>query len=686
PGAGQHTLSTNFRSTQPIVEASGSFAHQELGAQRLPKTPVAERNPAPRHLGIHHFPTRPDEARWVADRIQALLGTEYIERNGTRRGLTPADFAILMSSTKSPEQDGNPRHHAFSSELQSRNVPYTLAAGGSVFDRAQVAALRDVFALFRGGNPDRTASIHVFNTSLLPAFPAADQGQVLQVISVWGRKIHAPTGTTRSRLYPQILLMDLLEALGVKNDFPPDEVMREIGLFSRMLQDVESVYMSVDSAYRFQDVINFLDNVAEDGYNLSTEDVTTRPDAVTISTVHQMKGLEFPVVFVVDVEPGRFPNANRRYAGLIPIDMIAAAIRGGAYQGSSFSQARLFYTALTRAERYLYVSGCATLPGGKRVYPPSPFANRLVHPELVSDQTQLPPGLVPAPPVTRSDDSTLPTSFSDVKYYLKCPMDYRFRKSFGFSPEIAELFGYGRVVHVAIEKLHEEFLTTTPTQADARRVVQENFHLKHVAPSRSGNPGPYERAQNKAEEIAVEYVTRFADDFSHRRQVEARFEIPADHCLITGAIDLMLHEDDHGAVIESQVLDFKTMEGGKDPEHNPDLDWTELSLQVQLYAKAAREVLQEPATAGAIHLLKDNQRIAIPVDDEAVEIAVENVVWAVAGILARDFPMRPEPTKCQACDFKRICPQLRAEFRAGINTPRALKTPDGERPAACLLI
>ena len=78
--------------------------------------------------------------------------------------------------------------------------------------------------------------------------------------------------------------------------------MRDIGLFSRMILDVETVYMSVDSSRRFSEVLNFLQNAADTGYDVSTDDVLQRPDAVTVSTVHKMKGLEFPCVFVVDVE------------------------------------------------------------------------------------------------------------------------------------------------------------------------------------------------------------------------------------------------------------------------------------------------------------------------------------------------------------------------------------------------
>src|SRR5699024_10123023 len=97
------------------------------------------------------------------------------------------------------------------------------------------------------------------------------------------------------------------------------------------------------------------------------------------------------------------------------------------------------------------------------------------------------------------------------------------------------------------------------------------------------------------------------------------------------------------------------MEGGDQPLQSPELDWTDLSLQVQLYAKAAREVLGENARTGAVHLLKDGKRISVPVDDDAIAAAVANVEWAVRGVIAEQFPMRGHPAKCDKCDWVRIC-------------------------------
>lgn len=683
----RHVLGTNFRSTRAIVAASNGFVAGQLGPNRLPKEPREHQNASPRQFLVHHFPTRAEEAEWVGERIRALLGTEYRRTPESRpRGLTPADFAILMRSTKSEEQDGRPRHAAFSDALRQRGIEFTLSAGGSVFDRPAVSALREVFIALEAGPIDRNQADQLINQHVRPAYPRLNVRRTYDVLADWGRRIHQPLGAARQRLFPQALLIDLLEAFDIAQSNLSDAVMREIGLFSRMLQDVESVYLSIDSTERFRSVVRFLQQVAEGGYDVSTEDVVSRPDAVTVSTVHQVKGLEFPVVFVVDVESGRFPVNQHQFDCALPRDLLAEALGRGAYLNDRAAEARLFYTALTRAERFLHVTGAMRLPNGRQNKRQSPFAAALQDHELVTDAQALPADMAQAEPRQEEDEATLPTSFSDIKYYLNCPMNYRFRKGYGFSPPVPELFGYGRVVHVAIEKLHELFIDRVPTRREAEDIAEQHFHLKHIAASRDpvNRPGAYERAKEKAREIAAEYVEGYGKDFSQQRQVEVRFEIPSRGCLITGAIDLLMRKDEQGKIVEAHVLDFKTMEGGEDPEANADLDWRELSLQVQLYAKAARDVFGENAATGSIHLLKDNQRIDVPIDQAAVQSAIDNIEWAVQGILEQDFPMRPDRAKCTACDFSRLCSKQVQPFRQEMAPPPPIVTPSGPMMAAAI--
>ena len=684
PNAAEHTLATNFRSTTAIVQTADRFASAELGANRLAKNPVADvtRDYLPSDFRNLWFPTRPDEASWVADRIAALRGTAYVERDGTVRGLTPGDFAILMRGRPGrDDQSGRPRHEPFTQALDRVPIPYSLEAGGGIFDRPEVAALRATFELLRDGNPDRTRVRQHFGGIVRPAYSAADFGRLAAVMAEWGRLIHAPAGGTRRRVYPQRLVHELLEAFGLKDSNFDRGVMHDLGVFSRIIQDAETVFVSIDSPARFSAVLNFLANPAETGYETSTDELVRRPDVITISTVHKAKGLEFPVVFVVDVESGRFPKARRGYGGWLPRPVVAAALARGAYQSTANEEARLFYTAITRAERYLYVTGTANLPGGRRASRRSQYALRLAGPQISMDESGLPVGLTAAEPAPRIDETVVPTTFSEIRYYLRCPKDYQFRKIYGFSPPITEMFGFGMTVHATVGKLHEMYPTQAPDRSEAQQVADEVFHLKHVPPSRdpTNNPGGYERAKQAAGRIAGEYVDTYGSDFARSRQIEVPFEVPITKAVISGSIDLLLREDAEGRILDASIVDFKAMEGGEEPLQGETLHWTELALQVQLYAKAAREVLGENARTGFVHLLKDNKRIDIPVDDAAVANAVANVEWAVDRILGEDFAMRPEAAKCDQCDFVRLCSRRPQAFGTAIKPPPlSLPGPTGQ--------
>ena len=435
-----------------------------------------------------------------------------------------------MRSTRGKEGNGSPRHEAFTKALSEYSIPFTLEAGGGPFDRPQVQVLRSTFEVLRKNHLDRDTLLEYFEKEVLPAYPNADFNALAQVLAHWHRQVHRPRGSTRIRLYPQQLVYDLLESFNVANTNFSDDVMRDIGLFSRMILDVETVYMSVDSKQRFSAVLNFLQNPAETGYDVSTDDVVQRPDAVTVSTVHKMKGLEFPCVFVVDVEARRFPTDRSGYRGWLPKGVMADAIGRGAYKSTHEGEARLFYTAATRAERYLYMSGAENLPSGTMSRKRSPFSLQIAsHPAVTEDPSNPPNGLVQASPLRRSDDTNYPTSFTEIRYYLQCPKSYQFRERYGLNPVVPEMFGYGRTVHTSIQKLHERHPIAPPDTSQIEQIVLGTFHLKHVPQSGDpeNRPGAYENARNRAVDIVQEYVAKFRDDFERERQVEAfsRFQL-----------------------------------------------------------------------------------------------------------------------------------------------------------------
>ena len=678
PNCAIHTLSQNFRSTTPIVEASDAFVTGELGASRAVKNPTAYQNKTPQGAGVLRFADRAAEAGWVAARINDLLGTAY-DDDGTTRGLTSADFAVLMRSTRTNEQDGSPRHTAFTTALEAAGIEYSLESGGGPFDRPQVAVLRSTFELLRNESPNRNTARRHFDDNVLPAYPSADFNALTHVLTEWGRAVHPPAGASRTRLYPQQLVYDLLRAFQIYQSEFDDQVWRDIGLFSKMILDVETVYPHIGADYDFGSMLNFLRYPAERGYDVSTDDILQRPDAVTVSTVHKVKGLEFPCVFVVDAQRDRFPRRRSKYSGWLPGRVMEQATARGAYHTTPEEESRLFYTAVTRAERYLYVTGADYLPGGKRISPQSSYAIRLAgHESFLDAPDELPAGLAKAEPRRRIEDADYPTNFSEIKLYLDCPKSYQLSRRYGFNPVIQEMFGYGKSVHTSIQKLHEIYMDAQPTATQVDAAVSNTFHLKHVAQSRDpeNNPGPYERAKSSAVRVAQDYVESHGSDFERLRSTEVAFEIPAEGCVISGSIDLLLKEDEAGNIQGAEIIDFKTMDSSDPDDESVMVDWTELALQVQLYARAATAVLGENAKTGSVHFLKDNQRIEVPIADDALDAAIANIEWAVQGILAADFPMRPHPQKCETCDFKDICAKTPQDFRTSAEQPPALHLPE----------
>lgn len=283
-------------------------------------------------------------------------------------------------------------------------------------------------------------------------------------------------------------------------------------------------------------------------------------------------------------------------------------------------------------------------------------------------------------PIPRFDDNELPTDFSSVKSYLKCPFMYKLQNIYGYNAAVPELFGFGQTTHTILERLHQKYKDRIPTEKEIFDMVEDTFMLKHVFPSNDpvNRPGSYERAKMLVHEIMKKYVNTYSDDFCRIRQDEARFELLVDEALITGSIDLLLKEDEAQNIDVAEVIDFKSMEMSDKLE---EFDWREMSLQVQLYSRAAKEVIGENAETGYVHTLKDNNRVKVPVDELSVKNAIGAIEWAVKGILQEDFPMRACSANCTKCDYRALCRQEREEFKRK-ELPPVINTPVGERVIA----
>lgn len=147
-----HKLLVNFRSTKSIVETANSFIQSTIPVERLPKDITYHADGNIQDLRKLWFNSREEEAQWVANRINSLVGTTYIEYNAdgsekSRRGLTYSDFAVLIRGIRS--QNSENRDVQFVEAMRNLNIPVKTTGEGGIFDRPYAQCILGIMELLR---------------------------------------------------------------------------------------------------------------------------------------------------------------------------------------------------------------------------------------------------------------------------------------------------------------------------------------------------------------------------------------------------------------------------------------------------------------------------------------------------------------------------------------------------------
>src|SRR2546427_3657129 len=133
--------------------------------------------------------------------------------------------------------------------------------------------------------------------------------------------------------------------------------MFHLGALSGLITGIETPgWTSVDD-YPWQ-IIGLCQYGAEEG-RTEEQPLMVRPDAVSISTIHGVKGLEFAAVFLADVNARRFPSGYAKRKPNLPLAgkiVKEIDIDGLADNDNYDGERRLMYVALTRSERFLFIS------------------------------------------------------------------------------------------------------------------------------------------------------------------------------------------------------------------------------------------------------------------------------------------------------------------------------------------
>ncbi len=384
PDATVVTLEQNYRSTQVILDAAHAvIRHNDDRAAKRLWTETSGGEPV-RLISVYD---EQEEALAVCGEIEMLIG---------REGFSLSDCAVLYRT--------NAQSRAFEDVMLRRGIPYRLVGGVRFYERREV---KDVLAYLRlVANPRDAVSFgRVVN---VPKRKIGDR-TVAEVERLARRKRLSPfeavnvlddtieiTVSARAALAEFGRLIDELRALAERMPLPQflDRVLGDTG-YERMLRDGTpeneerwaNVTELVGLAAEYADVpppqglTQFLENVA------LVSDVDTLDDStngVTLITLHQVKGLEFPVVFMAGMEEGLLPHIRALEEG----------------DSGVAEERRLTYVGVTRAQRRLYVLHAFRrhLYGSPQLAEASRFLADL--PAEVLDIVRRPGAAVPSPPRT----------------------------------------------------------------------------------------------------------------------------------------------------------------------------------------------------------------------------------------------------------------------------------------------
>jgi DNA helicase-2/ATP-dependent DNA helicase PcrA len=201
--------------------------------------------------------------------------------------------------------------------------------------------------------------------------------------------------------------------------------------------------------------------------------------------------------------------------------------------------------------------------------------------------------------------------------------------------------GYGRAIHHILRHLAEKTKNKgqLPTAEEVESVFKDAFYLPFA------NNAAFHNLLDRAKSLVGKYLKDYSDDLLRVWETERAFELHLEKGVVNGRADVILDREG-GKVGNLAIVDYKT---ANDPKTD-DI----FAFQLAIYAAAGRgEGLK--VKVAYLHALKESERHNIPVDSVAVRVARRRADVLIEGIVAGEFPARPESSKCRTCDVRAVC-------------------------------
>lgn len=688
PKAKQVTLRKNYRSVQPILNTAYRLIkhndpdtlESQLG---ISKNLVARRKPGNEQVekAVNFFFAENvlEEAEYVASEIIKLK-----DSNSSKDSYSFSDFAILLRANSYAEP--------FIRALSYRGIPYQFWGPGILYKQPEIKDLIAYLTILSNVEDSlslyRVLSMDIFDIdqkdiSLLLSFTKRCNLSLFQALGAFLSfsdktlyqedfaiykpylpKLQKKTQEKLRRLYSMIkrhlallkretagqILYYFLEdssylAHLVKYKTPKEE--KQALNISKFFLRLKSYEQEHEDASIFT-VVDYIKMSMELGESpLVSEPETHLYDAVNLLTVHAAKGLEFRVVFLINLTSGRFPPFERKEKIPIPEELIKEILPQGDYH--ILEERRLFYVAVTRAMDHLYLTSSQFYGEGKRERKLSPFVVEALGDDLIRLKTgekkdrkaQLSIFDYKMTPEKVIKKIILPTyfSFSQLNTFLTCPLQYKLRYLLKIPEPPSATASFGSTMHITLEAFYRQFLKN--------RGVGENnllklFHSSWI-PLGYSSAAHEKRMKKEGEKMLKNYFSKLHDSHTTIIDLEKFFTIKIGDISIVGKIDRV----DKKKAGQIEIIDYKTGRKVNDKELQQNLQlsiYLLAAIDKNLYDKKPEEVTL------TFYFLQGPDAVSIKKPEEAVPKVQETIKNIVDKIRSFDFS-RDTIVGCNTCSY-----------------------------------
>jgi DNA helicase-2/ATP-dependent DNA helicase PcrA len=363
PGTAIHRIETNYRSTPEILNLANGVLLAQPKGRHFDKELRAARGHMEKPYLVQAMDDR-EQAEFIVKRVRALHEDEGVSLSG---------IAVLY------------RSHFIAVETQialaRASIPYHITSGVKFFERQHI---RDLVALLRFVYNPSDSQAWERIAILLPkvgekgaqkihaaALTHAKDFQKDFIDALGAEDVRAKVAKDAKTEWDALVVSLGQVAQSMRTSTPSDAVETAIdgwygdylkGAYADYMDRLEELKALVGFAQRFEETQDFLAQILLLNSETSDRHVDQELDAVKLTTVHQAKGLEYDVVFLIGLADGQFPGRRSIEAGDVE------------------EERRLFYVAVTRArnELYLCYPKIASRPGpGGMMNTPSRFLQEL---------------------------------------------------------------------------------------------------------------------------------------------------------------------------------------------------------------------------------------------------------------------------------------------------------------------